>query len=76
VLVGEGKETCLSPFKMSEISDANRRSVMEKYGVSVYAIRLAIASDLYAYGVEWSPCKCLTMADAFVEALVADPPIY
>ncbi len=61
---------------MIEISDANRREVMAKYGMSVYELRLSVSSNLYSYGIERSAEKCLVMADAFVLALIANPPVY
>ena len=61
---------------MKEISEEDKRAIMDKYGVSVYEIRLNIASDLYGYGIEKSHEKCLALADEFVVALVKNPAVY
>jgi hypothetical protein len=61
---------------MNEISEEAKRAIMDKYGMSVYEIRLNIASDLYGYGIEKSHEKCLAMADEFVLALVRNHPEY
>ncbi len=61
---------------MREISESDRREVMAKYGMSVYDVRLSIASNLYSYGIQVSPERCLELADAFVVALIGSPPVY
>ncbi len=48
----------------------NKQQILERYGQSVYQIRLAIAMQIFAKG--HSVKDALEMADEFVEALMKE----
>jgi len=60
----------LSIGLLKQHDSMNKQQILERYGQSVYQIRLAIAMQIFAKG--HSVKDALEMADEFVEALMKE----